>query len=101
MMLSGKFAWPIFRINFHFSQSVTLISFPPRNFSQAFETRNTLGSQRSSLAGANSGLAGIASNIPSFGRLIDGIQRKKYKESLVVALFVAVLICFTLWWLLR
>lgn len=69
--------------------------------SQAFETRNTLGSQRSSLSGANSGLAGIASNIPSFGRLIDGIQRKKYKESLVVAMFVAVLICFTLWWLLR
>lgn len=78
---------------------IFLITF--HNFSQAFETRNTLGSQRSSLTGANSGLAGIASNIPSFGRLIDGIQRKKYKESLAVALFVAVLICFTLWWLLR
>lgn len=69
--------------------------------SQAFETRGTLGSQRASLTGASGGLAGIASNIPSFGRLIEGIQRKRYKESLVVALVVAVLICFTLWWLLR
>lgn len=69
--------------------------------SQAFETRTSLGNQRSSLAGAASGLQGLGANIPSFNRLIDGIQRKKYKESLIVALVVGILICFTLWWLLR
>lgn len=69
--------------------------------SQAFETRNSLGSQRATLTGANSGLTGLGANIPSFNRLIDGIQRKKYKESLIVALFVGVLISLTLWWILR
>lgn len=67
--------------------------------SQAFETRNSLSSQRSTLAGASSGLSGLAANVPSFGRLIDGIQRKKYKESLVVAFVVALLICFSIWWM--
>lgn len=39
-----------------------------------------------------------AANVPSLGRLIDGIQRKKYRESLVVAFIVAILLCFTIWY---
>ncbi len=69
--------------------------------SQAFETRNVLGNQRQTLTGANTGLTGLSGNLPSFSRLIDGIQRKKYRESLVVALVVGLLICFTLYWILR
>lgn len=69
--------------------------------SQAFETRNALTSQRTTLSGVTGGLHGLSANMPSFNRLIDGIQRKKYKESLVVALLIGVLICFTFWWLLR
>jgi len=68
--------------------------------SQAFETRNSLTLQRNTLGGASSGLTGLAANVPSFSRLIDGIQRKKYRESLVVALVVSILLCFCIWWLL-
>lgn len=67
--------------------------------SQAFETRNALSAQRSTLTGAGGGLQGLAANVPSFSRLIDGIQRKKYRESLVVALVVSLLLCFCIWWM--
>jgi len=36
--------------------------------------------------------------VPGFGRLIDGIQRKKFRESLVIAVVVALLICIAIWW---
>ena len=38
-----------------------------------------------------------AANVPGFGRLIDGIQRKKFRESLVIAVVVALLICIAIW----
>lgn len=38
-----------------------------------------------------------AANVPGFGRLIDGIQRKKSRESMVIAVVVAVLLCFVIW----
>jgi Golgi SNAP receptor complex protein 1 len=67
--------------------------------SQAFETKETLGSQRSSMSGATGGLSTLTANVPSFNRLIDGIQKKKYRESLIVALFAGFLICFSIWWI--
>eukprot|EP01041_Mallomonas_annulata_P004096 gene4096-8144_t len=67
--------------------------------SQAFHTRDTLNSQRSTLTGSAGGLTGLAANIPTFNRLIDGVQRKKYRESLVVALFVGCILCFSIWWM--
>lgn len=67
--------------------------------SQAFETKNALLGQRNTLSGSNSGLNNLSANVPGFGRLIDGIQRKKFRESLVVAVVVAVLLCFVIWWL--
>ena len=36
-------------------------------------------------------------NVPGFGLLIDGIQRKKFRESLVIAVVVALLICIAIW----
>jgi hypothetical protein len=65
--------------------------------SQAFETRSALSSQRASLTAAASGLSGLSSNVPSLGRLIEGIHRKKTKEFVVVALVVASLMCFSIW----
>ena len=41
--------------------------------------------------------ASLPANVPSFSRLIDGIQRKKYRESLAVAGFVACILCFCIW----
>lgn len=40
----------------------------------------------------------ITANVPGFGRLIDGIQRKKSRETMVIALVVGVLLCFVIWW---
>eukprot|EP00605_Chrysophyceae_sp_TOSAG23-4_P000196 GSChrysophyteH1.ASY1.ANO1.232.1 assembled CDS len=64
----------------------------------AFQAKDSLSGQRSSLAGANSGIGSIANNLPSFNRLIDGISRKKLKESIIVAVFTGILLCFTIWW---
>jgi hypothetical protein len=66
---------------------------------QAFDAKNSLLGQRSTLGGATTGLSTITSNVPSLSRLIDGISRKKYRESLIVALFISVLLCFTIWWM--
>ena len=88
--------------------------------SQAFDTHHALTSQRSTLSGSSVGIQGLTGNrlflqatiyldlilintikfpvnMPSINRLIDGIQSKKYKESLIVAIVVGILICFTLW----
>mmetsp|Transcript_14734 Transcript_14734/g.24432 ORF Transcript_14734/g.24432 Transcript_14734/m.24432 type:complete len:235 (+) Transcript_14734:74-778(+) len=66
--------------------------------SQAFETKTALSSQRSSLAGSSGGLASLTANVPGFGRLIDGIQRKKSRESMIIAVAIGLLVCFTIWW---
>eukprot|EP01031_Cornospumella_fuschlensis_P030315 gene30315-36629_t len=66
--------------------------------SQAFETKQSLAAQRNSLQSASQGVGGLGGGLGGVGRLIDGIGKKKFRESLIVALFVAVLLCFTLWW---
>ena len=38
-----------------------------------------------------------AARVPTFNSLIDGIQRKKYRESLVIAVIVALILCFSVW----
>ena len=66
--------------------------------SQAFETKNALLGQRNTLNGSAGGLNGLAANVPTFNRLIDGIQRKKTRESVIVAVVIGLLLCFALWW---
>ena len=66
--------------------------------SQAFETKSTLMSQRASLQGSATGITGLVANVPSFQRLIEGVQRKKTRETMLVSLFVGVLLCFTIWY---
>lgn len=65
--------------------------------SQAFETKNSLVAQKGTLGNATGGLGGLSSNVPGIGKLIDGISKKKYRETIIVALAVSVLICFTIW----
>ena len=66
--------------------------------SQAFETKSSLMSQRGTIIGSSGGLTNLGANVPSFGRLIDNIQRKKSMESTVIAIIIALLVCFTVWW---
>ncbi len=65
---------------------------------QAFDTRNALSSQRSTLSNAKGGLSSLAANVPGIGGLIDSIQRKKNKDNIILALVIAILVIFTLWW---
>jgi len=67
--------------------------------SQAFEARSSLMSQRNTLSGTNSGLSGLTANVPSFTRLIDGIQKKKGRESMIVAVIIGLLLCIVIWWI--
>ena len=67
--------------------------------SQAFDTKNALGSQRAMLSGAGGGLSTMGANMPTYNRLIDGIQKKKYREALIVAVVIGILVCFTIWWI--
>jgi low temperature requirement protein LtrA len=39
-----------------------------------------------------------SANVPGFGRLIDGIQRKKSRETMVIAVVVGILLCITIWY---
>jgi Golgi SNAP receptor complex protein 1 len=66
---------------------------------QAFETKNSLTGQRHTLGGAAGGLKGLVANVPVFNRLLDGIQKKKSREQIVVSIVVGSLIIFTLWYL--
>jgi hypothetical protein len=65
--------------------------------SQAFETKNSLTNQRGSLGNASGGLNSLTSNVPGIGKLIEGIQKKKYKETMTIGAVIAVLVCFLLW----
>lgn len=66
--------------------------------SQAFETKSNLANQRSTLLGSSIGLNNISANVPSFRRLIDNIQRKKTKETMIIGIVIATILCFTIWW---
>lgn len=65
--------------------------------SQAFDAKNSLASQRASLSNSTGGLTNISSSVPGISRIIDGIQKKKFRESLVLTLVIATLICFAIW----
>ncbi|CAM9165546.1 unnamed protein product [Heterosigma akashiwo] len=66
---------------------------------QAFATRDELRAQGATLQGTSGTLAGITSNLPSIGRVVEAIQKKKYRDNMIVGGVIALLICFTLWYL--
>ena len=41
----------------------------------------------------------MSARVPTFNSLIDNIQRKKYRESLVIVLTVSAILCFFIWWI--
>ena len=65
---------------------------------QAYEAKDALFSQRGSLVGAQGGLSGMIRKMPTFGKLIDRVAKKRDKETLILASLIAALIVFTLWW---
>jgi len=67
--------------------------------SQAFETKNALTNQRGTLSNSSGSVTNLSTNVPSIGKLIDGIQKKKNRETIVIGLVIAVLVCFIIWWM--
>ena len=68
--------------------------------SNAMDAKTSLLGQRQTLSGASSSLRGLLANVPSFNKLIDGIKRKKYRDHLILSVVIAILCCFTLYYVL-
>ena len=66
---------------------------------QAAEAKDALLGQRASVGGTNFNLNSLTRNIPSLGKLVDSLSKKKGRENAIVAAFCGLLLFFTLWWL--
>lgn len=65
---------------------------------QAFDAKGHLLGQRSMLGSTTLSLTGLARSVPGFGKLVDGLSKKKFRENAIVAAFCGVLCFFTFWW---
>eukprot|EP01098_Paradermamoeba_levis_P016133 TRINITY_DN8522_c0_g1_i2.p1 TRINITY_DN8522_c0_g1~~TRINITY_DN8522_c0_g1_i2.p1 ORF type:complete len:251 (-),score=32.42 TRINITY_DN8522_c0_g1_i2:181-933(-) len=65
---------------------------------QAAETREALTNQKSLLQGTLSKLSNFGGNFAAVNSLIGSIRRKKFRDSLILAVFIALCICFLLWY---
>jgi Golgi SNAP receptor complex protein 1 len=66
---------------------------------QAFDAKNSLMGQRNTLGTSSSGINSVLAGVPSFNRMIEGVQRKKYKEKLILGGVIGSLLFFTVWWM--
>lgn len=66
--------------------------------SRAAETTSTLARQRSAISTAAGRLGGVAGRIPGLQGLMQAIHSRRIKNEVIMALVIATLICFTIWW---
>lgn len=66
---------------------------------QAGEVRSALSSQRKLIEGSSGHLAALHNRFPAVARVIGSIQQRRYRDNMVVALAIALCICFSLYWL--
>ena len=64
----------------------------------AYEVKDSLLNQRSSLSGAHGGLTGIIRGVPNFNKLIERVTKKKDKETIILGSLIGILAIFTIWW---
>lgn len=65
----------------------------------AYEAKSLLMSQRGTMGTTWTGLSSMMKNVPSFNQMINKITSKKQRENVIVYVVIAVLICFSLWWI--
>nr|CCA14662.1 conserved hypothetical protein [Albugo laibachii Nc14] len=65
---------------------------------QAMATKNSLETQRSRLTTSRGKMAVSTGSFSGIQNLVAGIRRKKLRNNTILALVIAVCICFTLWW---
>ena len=66
--------------------------------SEASEARFFLKEQRSLLEGGFGHLGGMNTRLPTFNQVIDGIQRKKFKDMAITAAIIGFCMIFIIWW---
>lgn len=66
---------------------------------QASEIHSDLRTQGMSLRGVQGTITRITGNIPGLNRLVENIRRKKGRDDMIVAGFIAACILFTLWYI--
>ena len=45
-------------------------------------------------------LLNVSKKIPILGNLIDSLNKKKSKDNIIIAIFISILLIFTIWWVL-
>lgn len=68
---------------------------------KALALQDTLRLQSNRLRRATAGLSNMAESIPGINQLIKAAGRKKTRDNMIVAAFVAMFVCFTLWWMVN
>ena len=64
----------------------------------ANDARTSLRTQRSSMENAFGAVGTITAKMPTFNEFISGIQRKKLRELVILALLIGLLLCFVIWY---
>lgn len=65
---------------------------------EATEAKVFLKNQRGLLDGGFSQLGGLNTRLPTFDQVIDGIQKKKFKDQAIIAAIIGLCLIFIIWW---
>jgi len=66
--------------------------------SQAFASRESLDRQRQSLNMSQGRIGALAAGMPSIDRIVEGLQRRKTRDNVILALVISLCLCCTIWW---
>ena len=67
---------------------------------RALAVQDAIKAQRERIKRATSQLGNMAESIPGINTLIAAASRKKIKDNLIVAIVIALFVCFTIWWMI-
>jgi len=70
-------------------------------YSQALGVREALTRQRQNLAGAGGKLLEMGKTIPGVNNLMSLITKKRTRDNTILAIVIAICMCFTIWYWLR
>ena len=65
---------------------------------EATEAKVFLKNQRGLLDGGFSQLSGLNTRLPTFDQVIDGIQKKKFRDQAIIACIIGLCLIFIIWW---
>lgn len=66
---------------------------------QAMAAKSSLERQRQTFSSSHGKVTGISNSFKGINSLVDQIKKKKLRNNTILAGVIAMLICFTLWWM--